>query len=342
MASRLALHITQHLTQAWTRRGLLACLLWPLSLLFGLLAAGRRTLYRLGVLRIHRVAVPVIVVGNVFVGGTGKTPFVLWLIAQLRMAGFSPGVIARGYGASAMAPRQVMASSLAAEVGDEALLIVQRTGVPMMVGRDRPAVARALLDQYPELDVIISDDGLQHTALARDIEIILTDARGAGNGWLLPAGPLREPLSRRRDFSVFNSLGTDVPVGAGNFAMTLVGDTAERLNDPSQRLPLASLNGQRLLAAAGIGNPARFFTLLKNAGLQFDELPLTDHNAFEDHPCATISADKILITEKDAVKCRQNRLLENDPRLWVVPVDARIEPALAQQIVEKLRGYPTA
>ena len=332
------------LTRAWQGRGPLACLLWPLSLLFGALAALRRALFALGFKRAERLPVPVIVVGNVFVGGTGKTPFSIWLIEALRAAGYTPGVVSRGYGAGgAEAVAQVHAGSAAAQVGDEPLLIVQRTGVPLVVGRRRVAAGRALLAAHPEVDVVVSDDGLQHYALARDIEIVLSDARGVGNGWLLPAGPLREPASRRRDFSVSNlPAGSAAP--AGSYAMRLEAGEAVQLASPSMRRPLANMGegGARIAAVAGIGNPGRFFATLRGAGLAFAEHPLPDHYDFSDNPFAGLQADVILVTEKDAVKCRAIEAIQNDPRIWVVPVSARIDGALAEHIVEKLRERPTA
>ncbi|TWC66434.1 tetraacyldisaccharide 4'-kinase [Herbaspirillum sp. SJZ099] len=335
------------LTRAWQSRGPLACLLWPLSLLFGALAALRRALFALGLKRVERLPVPVIVVGNVFVGGTGKTPFAIWLIEALRAAGYTPGVVSRGYGAGgAGAVAQVLAGSAAAQVGDEPLLIVQRTGVPLVVGRRRAAAGRALLAAHPEVDVLVSDDGLQHYALARDIEIVLSDARGAGNGWLLPAGPLREPASRRRDFSVANlPAGSAAP--AGSYAMRLEAGEAVQLAAPSVRRPLADIGAGgahtvRIAAVAGIGNPGRFFATLRGAGLAFAEHPLPDHYDFSANPFAGLQADVILVTEKDAVKCRAIEAIQNDPRIWVVPVSARIDGALAEHIVEKLRERPTA
>jgi tetraacyldisaccharide 4'-kinase len=182
------------LTRAWQSRGPLACLLWPLSLLFGALAALRRALFALGIRQAARLPAPVIVVGNVFVGGTGKTPFSIWLIEALRAAGYTPGVISRGYGGE-QDVAEVNAGSAAARVGDEPLLIVQRTGVPLVVGRRRAQAGLALLAAHPEVDVVISDDGLQHYALARDIEIVLSDARGAGaiSAW----STCRRPAPRR-------------------------------------------------------------------------------------------------------------------------------------------------
>lgn len=328
------------------RRGLLAWCLLPLACLFGLLAGLRRGFYRLGWLKATRLPVPVIVVGNLFVGGTGKTPMVIFLVEALRAAGYQPGVISRGYGSKESAPQAVTTTSSPQAAGDEPLLIAQRTGCPVMVGRDRAAAAQALLARYPQVDLIISDDGLQHYALGRDVEIVLFDARGGGNGWLMPAGPLREPLSRPRDFTVVN--GGQAPGIEGEvIAMHLVGEIAYALNSPSRTRSLADLanenaRGLKLVAAAGIGNPARFFGMLERAGLAVETLPLPDHYDYADNPFAAVQADIILITEKDAVKCRTIEALRNDPRLWVVPVTARVDAALPERIVEKLRGFPTA
>ena len=356
-------------SREWLRRGALACALWPLSLLFRFLAALRRAAFAAGLLSSERLPVPVVVVGNIFIGGTGKTPLTIWLVDALRAAGFRPGVVSRGFGSKDAAPREVGASSTPAEVGDEPVLIAARTGCPVFVGRARAAAGRALLAAHPEVNVIVTDDGLQHYALARDVEIVLFDGRGVGNGWTLPAGPLREPPSRKRDFTVVNApeltpalAAAVAPPGATRpsaspaapWQMRLAGDVAERLADRNERITLAELArragpaemrqgaGLRIAAAAGIGNPARFFSMLKAAGIQPQELPLPDHHDFKDRPVAHLQADFILVTEKDAVKCWQIEELRNDPRIWVVPVSARIDAALADQIVEKLRGRTPA
>jgi tetraacyldisaccharide 4'-kinase len=334
------------LTRAWLRRGALACALWPVSLLFRALSGARATLFRAGVLRSTRLPVPVVVVGNIFIGGTGKTPLTIWLAGVLREAGFTPGIVSRGHGASGQAPRAVTVSSSAGEVGDEPLLIARRSGCPVVVARDRAAAGEMLLSAFPKVDILISDDGLQHYALRRDVEIMLFDARGAGNGWLLPAGPLREPASRRRDFTIVNAPELTVAlrqsVGGKPYQMQLTGAMAEPLQGPGQGVPLASLAGKRIVAAAGIGNPGRFFAMLRAAGLSIGELALPDHHDFLDQPFAQVDADIILITEKDAVKCGQIEHLKDDPRLWVVPVTAQLDAALAEQIVEKCRGRSPA
>jgi tetraacyldisaccharide 4'-kinase len=346
MASSPHFSLTSILTRAWLARGPLALALWPLSLLFRLLAALRVALFRAGVLKSERLAVPVVVVGNIFIGGTGKTPLTIWLAEQLRAAGLRPGVISRGHGGAEGDPIDVLAGSSAREVGDEPLLIAARAGCPVVVGRRRVEAGRRLLSLHPEVDVLIADDGLQHYALGRDIEIVLFDGRGVGNGWTLPAGPLREPPSRRRDFTVVNvpelTPALSKAVGGEPYRMLLAGGSAERLNDPGERLALEAFRGKHIVAAAGIGNPGRFFAMLRAGGLDFQELPLPDHHDFLDDPFRTLPADVILITEKDAVKCRQLENINNDPRLWVVPVAAQIDPALAAHIVEKCRGRPTA
>lgn len=342
-------------SREWLRRGALACALWPLSLLFRGLAALRRGLYAAGVSHAERLPVPVVVVGNIFIGGTGKTPLTIWLVDALRAAGFRPGVVSRGFGSKDAAAREVSAGSTPAEVGDEPVLIAARTGCPVFVGRARAAAGRALLAAHPGVNVIVTDDGLQHYALARDVEIVLFDGRGVGNGWTLPAGPLREAPSRKRDFTVVNAAelparlsAAVAPLGvqAGSpWQMRLAGDVAERLAQRNERMMLAELaqrSGARVAAAAGIGNPGRFFAMLRSAGLKPQELPLPDHHDFKDRPFANIEADFILVTEKDAVKCWQIEELRNDPRIWVVPVSARIDAALADQIVEKLRGRTPA
>ena len=337
--------------RAWQQRGWLARLLWPLSCLFQMLIAFRFGLFVLGYKPQTRMDVPVVVVGNIFVGGTGKTPLVIWLVQQLQRAGWKPGVISRGYGASADSVMVLQADAVADIVGDEPLLIAQRTGCPVAVGRDRVAVARCLLAQHSDIDVLIADDGLQHYYLARDVEIMLFDQRGIGNGWVLPAGPLREPARRRRDFTVLNAPWTAIPpplpgVTGDLVRMQLLAQHLVKLSDPAQRQELTELRGAQICAAAGIGNPQRFYDMLSAEGLQFSTLSLSDHHHFSAQTFAQVQADYILITEKDAVKCRQIPALKNDARIWVVPVDAHIDQQFAtdliQMISEKKHGRTPA
>jgi tetraacyldisaccharide 4'-kinase len=329
------------LTRTWLSRGLAAWLLWPISLVFGAIIAIRRCLFKVGVLEQTRLPVPVIVVGNIYVGGTGKTPLVIWLSRQLREQGFVPGVISRGYGGDASRVVEINAQMSPDDIGDEPLLILQRAGVPLVVGRNRVSAARALLTAHPEVNVIISDDGLQHYALGRDIEILLFDERGIGNGWLLPAGPLREPVTRRFDFRVLNGLES---VGENSFSMQLVGQHAEQLINRANTKALKELpENLSIAAAAGIGNPERFFTMLKQLGVNVQEhIALPDHFDYSSNPFESLKVDIILITEKDAVKCSRRNGLADDPRLWVVPVEAAIAGPFSEHLVEKLRGYPTA
>ena len=329
------------LTRTWLSRGLAAWLLWPISLVFGAIIAIRRCLFKVGVFEQTRLPVPVIVVGNIYVGGTGKTPLVIWLSRQLREQGFVPGVISRGYGGDASRVVEINAQMSPDDIGDEPLLILQRAGVPLVVGRNRVSAARALLTAHPEVNVIISDDGLQHYALGRDIEILLFDERGIGNGWLLPAGPLREPLTRRFDFRVLNGLES---LGENSFSMQLVGQHAEQLINRANTKALKELpENLSIAAAAGIGNPERFFTMLKQLGVNVQEhIALPDHFDYSSNPFESLKVDIILITEKDAVKCSRRNGLADDPRLWVVPVEAAIAGPFSEHLVEKLRGYPTA
>jgi len=325
------------LLTAWQRRGVIACLLWPLSFIFNLLIVTRLALYALGIFRITILPVPVIVVGNIFVGGTGKTPLVIWIIQLLQEQGWKPAVISRGYGSSAQQVRAVEKNSHANEVGDEPLLIAKRTGVPVFIGRDRAAAGLALLQAHPTVNIIISDDGLQHYALGRNIEIQLSDSRGNGNGWLLPAGPLREPATRQSDFYVVNT--TEESAGDA-YAMQLVPVDAERLLDRTQRKSLRDFSFvQSVAAVAGIGHPERFFTTLRSHGINLTTTQaLPDHFDYATNPFADIEASVILITEKDAVKCMQHNAIANDARLWVVPVQAHVDASLAKHILEKLHG----
>ena len=325
----------------WAARTWQSDLLLPIAWLFGMLAALRRLLYQLGLARPERLAVPVIVVGNIVVGGTGKTPLLIALVKALQSAGYHPGVISRGYrGTVSRGHRNSMveAGDVAA-FGDEIVLIRKLTGVPCAVGALRSTAGHALLQRHPEVDVILSDDGLQHYQLARDIDLAVFDRRGIGNGRLLPAGPLREPTSRleRVDAVVMNGPDTvSRPVwlshGVPVFQMQLHSGRPWRLTDPAESVELNQLKGQKLHALAGIGHPERFFAMLEGAGLRIDKTPLSDHFEFPEGYFSGIAAEGILITEKDAVKC----MLVADPRIWVVPVAAELDAALIQLLLEKL------
>ncbi len=282
------------------------------------LRALHRAPYAWGWKQPQRLPVPVIVVGNITAGGTGKTPLVIALVEALRARGRRPGVVSRGYGGSGREPELLDASSEVARVGDEPMLIHAASGVPVAVGRDRVAAGRLLLARH-DCDVIVADDGLQHPPLFRDVEICVIDGeRRFGNGLLLPAGPLRDPLSR------LDSVGFRVcnggRAGRGEVSMRLVGDTAVSLSDPARRKPLRDFVGQRVHAVAGIGNPARFFATLRDAGIDVVEHRFADHHAYSAGDLDFGDAAAVLMTAKDAIKCRAFAR----PADWQVPVRAEL------------------
>jgi tetraacyldisaccharide 4'-kinase len=318
----------------WYRLSAVSILLVPLSLVFRLVVALRRLLFRLGALPSVRLHIPVVVVGNLTVGGTGKTPLVLALATALGRSGLRPGILSRGYGGRSVSPRAVTAGGEAERVGDEPLLLAERSGCPVWVGADRVAAARALCAAHPDCNLILCDDGLQHYRLQRDFEIAVEDERGLGNGLLLPAGPLREPADRRVDAKVTNGRRPE----PGVFAMQLVATGMYRVGDASAPLALSELSGKRLHAVAGIGNPGRFFATLSGMGLVFSAHPFPDHHAYLPVDLQFADCDFVLMTEKDAVKCR--RFARRD--LVAVRVDAEVDPALTELILERIRGRTPA
>jgi tetraacyldisaccharide 4'-kinase len=315
--------------------GIAARLLVPLSWIFGAVAAVRRAAFASGVLRRVRVGVPVVVVGNVTVGGTGKTPLVAALVEALRERGRRPGIVSRGYGRRTHDVRAVARGADVHDVGDEPLLLAH-LGIPVFVGRDRVAAARSLLAAHPGVDVIVSDDGLQHYRLARDVEIVVVDAaRGLGNGRLLPAGPLREPASRlaSADAIVWRN-GDASSHGPREFAMTYDAKAWTNLVDPARAFDPAALADPSAIAIAGIGDPGAFFGALRAAGFRGRTFAFADHHAFTRGDVAFPGATAILMTEKDAVKCDAFR----DARMWMRPVRARIDPALVDLVQERIDG----
>jgi tetraacyldisaccharide 4'-kinase len=294
------------------------------------------------VLRRERLPVPVVIVGNLSVGGTGKTPLVIHLAQAMRRLGRRPGIVSRGYRREGGGVVAVSPGDDPADAGDEPLLLAQRSGCPVFVGRDRSAAARALLAANPGCDVLLSDDGLQHYRLPRAVEIVVFDERGVMNGWCLPAGPLREPVSRLRgvDAVVLNGCAawpapaTDRPL----FTMSLRGDMFRRLDDPRVECGAAELAGGTLHAVAGIGAPKRFFEQLRGMGLGFAEHAFPDHHDFRAADLG-FAGDAILTTEKDAVKLAR---LSLPLPVWVLPVTAVVSPDLAAFVLEKLDGHPLA
>lgn len=321
------------LTQAWTQRGWLAWLLWPFSLVYGVLVALRRALYRLGIFQSERVPVPVIVVGNVVAGGAGKTPVVMLLMRHLQARGLQVGVISRGYGRQSRDCREVGTDSAITDVGDEPALIQRSTAAPVFVARRRVDAARALLARHPQTQLIVCDDGLQHLRLKRNLEICVFDERGVGNGFLLPAGPLREPWPRNVELV----LQTGAPSAAAAVARIAASAsfTAQRtlsayaLKADGSEQALADLAGpaclcrKPLLALAAIAKPDDFFAMLRAQGLSLARtLALPDHYDFRSWLRNDYEGYTVICTEKDALK-----LWPLEPDALAVPLILTPEPA---------------
>ena len=311
----------------WHRRGWQAWLLWPLSLVYGLVAGLHRLLYRLKLKQSQPVSVPVIVVGNVVAGGSGKTPVVMALVQYWTARGVAVGVVSRGYGRSTTDCREVHSNSLAAEVGDEPALVQRSCNVPVFVARQRVQAAQALLAAYPATQLIVCDDGLQHYALHRSLEICIFDDRGVGNGFLLPAGPLREPWPRQVDLVLHSG---SQPAFAGFRARRALADYALRAD--GTRVPLASLHNTALMAVAAIAQPEQFFSMLRMAGVPLAATQaLPDHYNFDSWLRIQNMRYTVICTEKDAVK-----LWHHQPDALAVPlvlaIDAGFWAALDQRV----------
>ena len=322
---------TQGLQKHWYRITPLHLLLLPLSLLFYLLSTIRRLLFKSRILASIKLPVPVIIVGNISVGGTGKTPFTLWLAEQLISNGWHPGIISRGFGGSGNTPQEVLPNSDPALAGDEPVLMAQRKLCPVWVSRNRPAAALSLLKAHPECDVILSDDGLQHYRLQRDVEIVVVDGvRRFGNGFLLPAGPMRETPGRLRNVDAVVINGGQA--AAGEFAMQLEGVHFYNLLNPEITATAAEFMGLSIHALAGIGHPERFFQHLKNLGLTLKTHAFPDHHAYTATDLTYPEANALLMTEKDAVKC----IGFADEKCWVLRVEAHLDSALIPLILKKI------
>lgn len=321
----------------WATFTLWHIILIPLSWLFGIVASLRKYLYQHGWFKSYRLNVPVIVVGNINVGGTGKTPLVIWLVQQMQLAGYKPGIISRGYGGSAQQVTEVSPDSDAIEAGDEAVLIAARTNCPVFVSADRVSAGRHLLKAYPQCDVIISDDGLQHYRMQRDVEIVVYDSmKGFGNCALLPAGPLRESKARLKTVDAIVSNGADGRESLKSFnpvVMQLVATDFYNLLDVQKKSGIQAMTHQKILAVAGIGNPQRFFDQLSDLGLQFESRAYADHYIFQAQDFEHVNADVILMTEKDAVKCRAFA----QPNFWVLPVSAVVHDGLMPIVLNKIK-----
>ncbi|NEX21531.1 tetraacyldisaccharide 4'-kinase [Thiorhodococcus mannitoliphagus] len=316
-------------TPIWYGASPVARLLVPLSWLYCGIVRLRRLAYRWALLRSEHLGVPVIVVGNLSVGGTGKTPLTLYLAGLLRAHGWTPAIIARGYGGRSQSwPQFVEADSDPQQVGDEPVLLAARSGCAVVAGPDRVAAGRLVIERAG-CDILLSDDGLQHYALARDLEIALVDGqRGFGNGHCLPAGPLREPAQRltQADLVVYKD-------GAGQgLAMRLVPGALVNLVDPRCRRGLEALRGSGVLAVAGIGDPERFFALLESHGLSIERRPFPDHYSYTGSDVASWGDRVVIMTEKDAVKCAAFAA----PNHWYLPVQAQLDDAFDTQFLSKL------
>jgi tetraacyldisaccharide 4'-kinase len=343
-AKREGTSIQEQVVAAWyqPRPTLAAWLAWPLSILFGLVARMRRAMYARGIFRVERVPVPVVVVGNITAGGSGKTPLVIALAEALRERGFHPGVVSRGHGGRG-GVRAVSPDSDPAVVGDEPPMVAA-AGLSVWVGRRRAAAARALLAAHPECDVVICDDGLQHYALGRDVEIAVVDAtRGFGNGLLMPAGPLREPEARLDEVdAVVRLVSGELPHetqgdGRSTF-MTHEPRPWRNVRDPARTDDGARFRGEGVHAVAGIGHPQRFFAMLRAQGLAPVEHPFPDHQAFHPRDVDFPGARAILMTQKDAVKCASFA----DERFWYLPIRAVLDPSLVAFVERKIRGFQAA
>lgn len=314
--------------RTWSGDGWASRLLVPLSLLFSATVRVRRRLYRLGWFRTTRLPIPVIVVGNVTVGGTGKTPLVLWIAQRLQRQGWRPGIVTRGYGGRARCwPQRVLPETDARLVGDEPVLLARRSACPVIADPDRPRGAAGL--QTLGCDIVVADDGLQHYRLARDLEIAVIDGdRRFGNGRCLPAGPLREPLAR------LESVDARVVQGepkAGEWGMTLQPTAFHRVGGEEHRAP-AAFRDETVHAVAGIGNPGRFFAHLRALGIRVIEHPFPDHHPFVPGDLRFGDARPVVMTEKDAVKCSRFPL----DNAWYLAVSAAPDPRFAEWLDNRL------
>ena len=323
----------ESLLSSWQKTNTLTYALMPLSWVYQFVFFIRKQLYRIGLFSSYRAAIPVIVVGNLTVGGTGKTPLVIQLVEQLRANGYSPAVISRGYSGDApFYPYEVMVDSPVSESGDEPALIVKRTNVPMVVGPNRGASIDLLLEKH-SIDVIISDDGLQHLALKRDVEVcLIDDTVKSENYFLLPAGPYRERLSRLKTVDlIVHHQREKADLENARYSMTLQASDAKPL-DESKNEP-KSLNKEKPIhAVAGIGNPQRFFDTCRLEGYCFEPHAFPDHHAFEQRDLMFGDAKPVLMTEKDAVKCQQIKISD----AWYLPVDARLSDGFVDALIAKL------
>lgn len=327
------MHLRQWAERVWYGDSWLAVLLQPLAWLFAAGAALRRLAYRRGWFAAPALPVPVVVVGNITVGGSGKTPVVIWLAEALRRRGYRPAIVSRGYGGRVSSvPRMVKGGDAAADVGDEPLVLREATGLPVCVCAHRVSAVRKVAALGAT--VAIADDGLQHYALRRAFEFVVVDGRRRfGNGRRLPAGPLRESLDRLNEADAVLLNGGDERAGEPGRRFDLVQGAARRLGKPDVSRPLAAFAGQRVWAVAGIGDPERFFEQLRCTGIQVDAVPLDDHGRIDLLPLLREREQPVLMTEKDAVKYPG---LPGD--FWVVPVTVQFPPHVAALLLDAVEN----
>lgn len=324
----------QAVLKFWYRKSIIAYLLAPLSWIFQL--SCRLRFYFYHYLKAKQTfPVPIIVVGNLTVGGTGKTPLVSWIIHMLKEQGYNPGIVMRGYGSSLKndAFEIVAMHSHAVAVGDEPLMLRQKADCPLVIGKNRPQAVKALLKAFPKVNIVISDDGLQHYALARDIEIAVIDGKlRFGNGFCLPVGPLRESKQRLKSVDFIVANGNAMP---GEWVMgTQLGALAQRVNNNDITQPIEAWQGKTVHAVAGVGNPERFFAALRAKGINVIAHPFPDHYAFKQEDITFNDDLMVVMTEKDAVKCRT---FASD-RVFCIPLEVKLQDEFKELLLRKIQS----
>ncbi|MSQ80400.1 MAG: tetraacyldisaccharide 4'-kinase [Candidatus Methylopumilus sp.] len=316
-----------HYSKCW-----ISLLLLPLSGFFYVLSNVRKFLYQFNFIKSFRLKVPVIVIGNITLGGTGKTPLVIYLANELKKRGYNPGILSRGYGSTKIGINEVLQDSDISEVGDEPLLIAKYTNAPVFIGNNRVLAATELIKKYKKIDVILCDDGMQHYRLKRDIEILVVDGtRNFGNGYLLPAGPLRETKVRLKyvDAVVCN----DKKIISKSYLMKYKGDSLVNLMN-GKKLNLKKDKLKNIHVVAGIGNPYRFFDYLKRFNIEFNRSIYQDHYQFTSKDFENIKNKNIIMTEKDAIKC--TKFCKSN--FWYLPIVAEVDKQLMNFILRKLKN----
>jgi tetraacyldisaccharide 4'-kinase len=305
--------------------------LLPLSAIFFLISLIRKYLYQFNLFNSFKLKVPVVVIGNITLGGTGKTPLIIHLAKELKRNGYYPGIVSRGYGSKVIGAVEVNHKSDIDEVGDEPILIQKHTHLPVFVAKDRAVAAKALMNKYKKIDIILSDDGMQHYRLKRDIEVLVIDGtRKFGNGHLLPAGPLREPKQKLNDVDAI--VCSHKKVVDGSYLMKYKSKFLVNLKT-KQKIPLNKIGLTNIHAVAGIGNPDRFFNDLKSLGLEFNSSAYQDHYRFTKKDFKTMSGKNIIMTEKDAVKCEKFA----QDNFWYLPVEVDLNSKFTNVILKKLK-----